>query len=47
MVRHDPFVNMTGGPGFELPLVFLGISIAFLALGPGKFSLDRKVFGER
>ena len=47
MVMKDPFVNPTGGSSYEPALVYLGISILFLALGPGKFSLDAKVFGER
>lgn len=47
MVMKDPFVNMTGGSSYEPALVFLGIAILFLALGPGKFSLDKTIFGER
>ena len=46
-VLHDPFVNMTGGSSFEPALGYLGISILFLILGPGKFSLDQKIFGEK
>ncbi len=47
MVRKDSFVNLTGGPSYELALVYLGIALVFLVLGPGKFSLDKKLFGER
>ncbi len=47
MVMKDPFVNMTGGYSYEPALVYFGISILLLALGPGKFSLDSKIFGER
>lgn len=47
MVFKSPFVNMTGGISYELPLVYLGIALVFLMLGPGRFSLDRIVFGER
>lgn len=47
MVRKDPFVNLTGGPSYELALVYLGIALVFLVLGPGKFSLDRLIFGAR
>lgn len=47
IVMKDPFVNMTGGSSYEPALVYLGISILFLAFGPGKFSLDNKIFGER
>jgi len=47
IVMKDPFVNQTGGSSYELALVYWGVSILLLALGPGKFSLDAKVFGER
>ncbi len=47
VVRGDPFVNPTGGPSYEPALVYLGISVLILALGPGRFSLDHKIFGER
>jgi putative oxidoreductase len=47
MVRHDPFVNLTGGMSYEPALGYLGIVILFLAMGPGKFSLDKVIFGER
>ncbi len=47
LVMKDPFVNMTGGSSFEPALGYLGISILFLILGPGQFSLDQKIFGER
>lgn len=46
-VRHDPFVSMTGGSSFEPALGYLGIAILFFAMGPGKFSLDSKIFGTR
>ncbi|MDA8122202.1 MAG: DoxX family protein [Deltaproteobacteria bacterium] len=47
IVLKDPFVNLTGGHSYELALVYLGIALLVLVLGPGKFSLDRKLFGER
>ena len=46
-VMKDPFVNPTGGGAYELALVYLGIAVLILTMGPGKFSLDAKVFGER
>ena len=46
-VLHDPYVNMTGGSSFEPALGYLVLAILFLAMGPGKYSLDRKIFGER
>ncbi len=47
IVMKDPFVNMTGGSSYEPALVYLGISLLFLGLGPGKLSLDNKIFGKR
>ena len=47
IVMRDPFVNTEGGGSYELALVFLGTSILFLAMGPGRFSLDAAVFGTR
>lgn len=46
-VWGQPFVNMTGGPSYELALVFWGACVVFFNLGPGKFSLDAKLFGEK
>ena len=45
-VRGDPFVNLKGGSSYELALVFLVIAILFLIMGPGRYSLDRLVFGK-
>lgn len=47
MVRHDPFVNLTGGLSYEPALVYWGIAIVFLAMGPGKFSIDNFIFKDR
>lgn len=47
IVRKDPFVSMTGGPSFELALVFLGFAVMLLLAGPGKLSVDRLIFGIR
>lgn len=47
VVMGDPFVNMTGGRAFELPILFFGIAVMFIFVGPGKFSLDSKIFGEK
>lgn len=44
----DPFV--ASGPGqssFEPALVYFCVAVLLMMMGPGKFSLDRKIFGER
>ena len=45
--RGDPFVNLTGGPAYELALVFFSVAVLFIIIGPGKFSLDKIIFGEK
>lgn len=47
VVRGDAFVAGKGQGSFELPLVFFCISVLLIALGPGRFSLDRVIFGQR
>jgi putative oxidoreductase len=46
-VRGDPFVAAGGGPAYELAAAFFCIAVLLLAMGPGRFSLDRQIFGER
>jgi len=47
IIMKNPFVDLTGGLSYELASVYLCIAIVFLVLGPGKFSIDGKLFGER
>lgn len=47
LVLKDPFVNTSGGASYELALIFLAISLVFIFVGPGKISIDAKIFGER
>jgi putative oxidoreductase len=47
VMMKDPFVaSGAGQTSYELALVYLGIAILFMVVGPGKFSVDAKVFGE-
>jgi putative oxidoreductase len=43
----DPFVAKGGGGSYELALVYLCLSVLFIAVGPGRLSLDRLLFGRR
>jgi putative oxidoreductase len=47
MVMHNPFVSMNGGHSYEMALLYLLLSLFFLANGPGRFSLDRVIFGSK
>ena len=44
---HDPFVNLTGGHSFEPAAVYFLIALLFVVNGPGRYSLDSKIFGTR
>jgi putative oxidoreductase len=46
-MNHDPFVSLTGGHSSELAVVYFCVALLLIALGPGRFSLDRKLFGSR
>lgn len=45
LIFGDPFVNLAGGGSYELALVYFTIALLFIAIGPGRYSLDRKIFG--
>lgn len=47
IMRGDPFVSKGGGASYELAAVYFFISLLFLIAGPGRFSLDRKIFGTK
>jgi len=46
IVRGDPFVGK-GGPSYELAAIYFCISILMILLGPGKLSLDSRIFGRK
>lgn len=47
IVRKDPFVPSGPGGSYELPLIFLALSVLFILAGPGRYSADRFVFGQK
>jgi putative oxidoreductase len=47
VVRGDPFVAVSGGPSSELAAVYFCIPVLLIAMGPGRLSFDRKLFGPR
>jgi putative oxidoreductase len=44
-VVHIPNGYFNGASGFEFPLAYLTIAVVIFLLGPGKFSVDKKLFG--
>lgn len=46
VVFGDPFVSKGGG-SYELGLVYLALSVMFVLTGPGRYSLDKIIFGEK
>lgn len=47
VIAGDPFINLTGGPAYAPAVIYLLIAILFIVMGPGRFSLDKKIFGVR
>ena len=45
--RGDPFVAQAQGPTYELAAVYACLAFLMLATGPGRWSLDRMLFGKR
>jgi len=46
VMRGDPFVS-AGGSSYELAAVYFCIAVLLIAIGPGRLSLDRTLFGPR
>ena len=44
IVLGDPFVSKGGG-SYELATIYLMLSVLYIVTGPGRYSLDRKIFG--
>jgi putative oxidoreductase len=47
IMQGDPFVSKGGGPSFELAAVYCCLAVLLIAIGPGRVSLDRLIFGRR
>ena len=45
--RGDLFVSKAGEPSFELAAIYLCVALILIGVGPGRFSLDRALFGQR
>ena len=45
-INGDPFVS-TGGPSYELAALYFCIAVLLIAFGPGRFSIDKTIFGPR
>lgn len=47
VVLKDPFISSGQGGSYEMAVLYLLFSVYFVVQGPGRFSLDSKVFGNR
>ncbi len=47
VMRADPFVAKGSGSSYELAAIYFCIAILLIALGPGRLSLDSRLFGQR
>jgi len=47
VMRGDPFVATGAGAASEPAALYFCIAVLFIALGPGRMSLDRVLFGSR
>lgn len=48
LVFHDPFVaTAAGGGSYEMASVYFSLALLILLSGPGRYSLDHLIFGEK
>lgn len=47
VMRGDPFVSAKGGPTYELAAIYFCVAVLLFAMGPGRLSIDRMLFGSR
>lgn len=45
VIMGDPFVSLTGGSSYQLAVLYLLLVLLLLVVGPGRFSVDRLLFG--
>lgn len=46
-VLNLPLVGSNGSSSYELAAIYFLIALLFVVLGPGRFSLDKKIFGTK
>ena len=46
VMKGDPFVGK-GGPSYELAALYFCVALLLIAVGPGRLSVDRQLFGPR
>ena len=46
VMKGDPFVG-NGGPSYELAALYFCVALLLIAVGPGRLSVDRQLFGPR
>lgn len=47
VMRGDPFVSQSGGPSYEPAALYFSLAVLLLLAGPGWFSADRQIFGNK
>ena len=46
-IMKAPFVDLAGSISYTLPLTFFAAALVVLTLGPGRYSLDALLFGQK